>query len=181
MPRTKGTGNHGVKISWTADNDRKLLLSIIDKSKSYDVKELATLFPGGTTKAIEERIAKLKREANALLKSVGIDVPPTLKRKATSKDVDGSEVSSTPKRKAVKSAPAAESPSKRTKIAMESKLENRQNSSATASLYPPPARDSELSDDDDSDDDSEFKSDPEASENDPSTGYELEEYENLEE
>ncbi|CUS09980.1 unnamed protein product [Tuber aestivum] len=35
-------------------------------AKSYDTVELAKLFPGATPKAIEERIAKLKREAKAM-------------------------------------------------------------------------------------------------------------------
>ncbi|KAF3918960.1 hypothetical protein ABW20_dc0108065 [Dactylellina cionopaga] len=52
---------------WTADNDRKLLIRLIDKSaKSYNSEALCQLFEGATPKAIEERIAKLKREAKAL-------------------------------------------------------------------------------------------------------------------
>ncbi|KAI5800214.1 hypothetical protein DFH27DRAFT_611227 [Peziza echinospora] len=55
------------KVVWSADNDRKLLIRLIDRSaKSYDSASLALLFPGATPKAIEERIAKLKREAKAL-------------------------------------------------------------------------------------------------------------------
>ncbi|RPA99551.1 hypothetical protein L873DRAFT_1645704, partial [Choiromyces venosus 120613-1] len=51
---------------WTSENDRKLLIRLIERSaKSYDTVELAKLFPGATPKAIEERIAKLKREAKA--------------------------------------------------------------------------------------------------------------------
>ncbi|KAF8441216.1 hypothetical protein BGX38DRAFT_1316416 [Terfezia claveryi] len=45
----------------------KLLIRLIDRSaKSYDSISLSKLFPGATPKAIEERIAKLKREAKAL-------------------------------------------------------------------------------------------------------------------
>ncbi|KAI9774835.1 MAG: hypothetical protein M1840_000051 [Geoglossum simile] len=99
MARAKGTGNHGVKISWTADNDRKLLLSIIDKSKNYNVKELVALFPGGTTKALEERIAKLKRESNALLTTFGIDIPTPRKRKVDNIDDDREAASPSPKKK----------------------------------------------------------------------------------
>ncbi|KAK6340993.1 hypothetical protein TWF696_009305 [Orbilia brochopaga] len=55
------------KVVWTADNDRKLLIRLIDKSaKSYNSEALCKLFEGATPKAIEERIAKLKREAKAL-------------------------------------------------------------------------------------------------------------------
>ncbi|PWW72684.1 hypothetical protein C7212DRAFT_348071 [Tuber magnatum] len=57
----------GLGIVWTSENDRKLLIRLIERSaKSYDTVELAKLFPGATPKAIEERIAKLKREAKAM-------------------------------------------------------------------------------------------------------------------
>lgn len=47
--------------------EKKLLIRLIERSaKSYDTVELAKLFPGATPKAIEERIAKLKREAKAM-------------------------------------------------------------------------------------------------------------------
>ncbi|KAK6534352.1 hypothetical protein TWF281_005675 [Arthrobotrys megalospora] len=55
------------KVVWTPENDRKLLIRLIDKSaKSYNSEALCKLFEGATPKAIEERIAKLKREAKAL-------------------------------------------------------------------------------------------------------------------
>ena len=74
----------GEKV-WTPENDRKLLIRLIERSaKAYDTVELAKLFAGmvsplwplfinllnsvsagATPKAIEERIAKLKREAKA--------------------------------------------------------------------------------------------------------------------
>ncbi|KAK6528750.1 hypothetical protein TWF694_003989 [Orbilia ellipsospora] len=55
------------KVVWTPENDRKLLIRLIDKSaKSYNSEALCELFEGATPKAIEERIAKLKREAKAL-------------------------------------------------------------------------------------------------------------------
>ncbi|EPS41064.1 hypothetical protein H072_5056 [Dactylellina haptotyla CBS 200.50] len=55
------------KVVWTPENDRKLLIRLIDKSaKSYNSEALCQLFEGATPKAIEERIAKLKREAKAL-------------------------------------------------------------------------------------------------------------------
>ncbi|KAF3921462.1 hypothetical protein ABW21_db0205952 [Orbilia brochopaga] len=45
----------------------QLLIRLIDKSaKSYNSEALCKLFEGATPKAIEERIAKLKREAKAL-------------------------------------------------------------------------------------------------------------------
>ncbi|KAI5852365.1 hypothetical protein BZA05DRAFT_473900 [Tricharina praecox] len=54
------------KVVWTPENDRKLLIRLIERSaKAYDTVELAKLFAGATPKAIEERIAKLKREAKA--------------------------------------------------------------------------------------------------------------------
>ncbi|KAF8540755.1 hypothetical protein BDD12DRAFT_909151 [Trichophaea hybrida] len=54
------------KVIWTPENDRKLLIRLIERSaKAYDTVELAKLFHGATAKAIEERIAKLKREAKA--------------------------------------------------------------------------------------------------------------------
>ncbi|KAF3931770.1 hypothetical protein ABW19_dt0203378 [Dactylella cylindrospora] len=55
------------KVAWDAETDRKLLIFLIDKSaKSYNSEALAKLFEGATPKAIEERIAKLKREAKSL-------------------------------------------------------------------------------------------------------------------
>ncbi|KAL0635562.1 hypothetical protein Q9L58_005493 [Maublancomyces gigas] len=55
------------KVVWTSENDRKLLIRLIERSaKSYDTVELCKMFPGATPKAIEERIAKLKREAKAM-------------------------------------------------------------------------------------------------------------------
>ncbi|CCX34038.1 hypothetical protein FPQ18DRAFT_310786 [Pyronema domesticum] len=54
------------KVVWSPENDRKLLIRLIERSaKAYDTVELAKLFDGATPKAIEERIAKLKREAKA--------------------------------------------------------------------------------------------------------------------
>ncbi|KAI5815881.1 hypothetical protein BZA77DRAFT_293788 [Pyronema omphalodes] len=54
------------KVVWSPENDRKLLIRLIERSaKAYDTVELAKLFEGATPKAIEERIAKLKREAKA--------------------------------------------------------------------------------------------------------------------
>ncbi|KAL7273277.1 hypothetical protein RUND412_003884 [Rhizina undulata] len=55
------------KVVWTSENDRRLLIRLIERSaKSYDTVELSKLFPGATPKAIEERIAKLKREAKTM-------------------------------------------------------------------------------------------------------------------
>ncbi|KAG0636943.1 hypothetical protein HOY80DRAFT_1053060 [Tuber brumale] len=59
------TPNH--KPSLTNKRVIQLLIRLIERSaKSYDTVELAKLFPGATPKAIEERIAKLKREAKAM-------------------------------------------------------------------------------------------------------------------
>jgi len=63
---------------WTPENDRRLLIRLIERSaKAYDTVELAKLFRGATPKAIEERIAKLKREAKAAIASES-DVPSGL-------------------------------------------------------------------------------------------------------
>ncbi|KAF8468803.1 hypothetical protein BDZ91DRAFT_847637 [Kalaharituber pfeilii] len=82
------------KVVWSADNDRKLLIRLIDRSaKSYDSESLARLFPGATPKAIEERIAKLKREAKAL------DGPGISVRASTSRSLHGKKRNGYKKRK----------------------------------------------------------------------------------
>ncbi|KAI9716946.1 MAG: hypothetical protein M1812_005095 [Candelaria pacifica] len=51
------------KVSWTPENDNKLLLQLMDLTSKPDYVEIATMFAseGATAKAIEERHAKLKR------------------------------------------------------------------------------------------------------------------------
>jgi hypothetical protein len=91
-----------------------------------------SLFTGATRKAIEERIAKLKREAKSAADPSGASVITPRKRKNSAEGEYGDEGLPTPKRKTIETLDqqAEEGLS----------LPNRAESPVTGSLYPLPER-----------------------------------------
>lgn len=53
-------------VSWTAENDRKILLSVLDKVPKVDYKQIALdVGDGCTERAVQERIKTLKKLKNS--------------------------------------------------------------------------------------------------------------------